>query len=83
MTKTRAAGDTAPIGPRHDWTLAEVEALFDLPFVDLICRAQTQRRHDCDPHDIQVSALLSIKTGSTRSRMCATPASRSAAARPG
>ena len=41
MTKTRAAGDKVPIGPRHDWTLAEVEALFDLPFVDLLCRAQT------------------------------------------
>ena len=48
---------------RHDWTLAEVEALFDLPFVDLIFWAQTQLRRYFDPHDIQLSTLLSIKTG--------------------
>ena len=63
MTETRDAGDRAPHGLRHDWTLAEVEALFDLPFVDLIFRAKTQLRHYFDPHDIQLSALLSIKTG--------------------
>ena len=51
MTDTR---DTAPPGLRHDWTLAEVEALFDLPFVDLIFRAQTQLRRYFDSHDIQL-----------------------------
>ena len=63
MTDTLDAGDTAPPGPRHDWTLAEVEALFDLPFVDLIFRAQTELRRYFDPHDIQLSTLLSIRTG--------------------
>ena len=63
MTDTLAASDRAPHGLRHDWTLAEVEALFDLPFVDLIFRAQTELRRYFDPHDIQLSTLLSIKTG--------------------
>ena len=63
MTDTLDAGDRAPHGLRHDWTLAEVEALFDLPFVDLIFRAQTELRRHFDPHDIQLSTLLSIKTG--------------------
>ena len=60
MTDTREA---ATSGLRHDWTLLEVEALFDLPFVDLIFRAQTRLRRYFDPHDIQLSTLLSIKTG--------------------
>ena len=55
--------DAASSGLRHDWTLAEVEALFGLPFADLIFRAQTQLRRYFDPHDIQLSTLLSIKTG--------------------
>ena len=55
--------NAASPGLRHDWTLAEVEALFDLPFVDLIFWAQTQLRRYFDPHDIQLSTLLSIKTG--------------------
>ena len=63
MTDTLDASDRAPHGLRHDWTLAEVEALFDLPFVDLIFRAQTELRRHFDPHDIQLSTLLSIKTG--------------------
>ena len=63
MTDTLDASATAAPGPRHDWTLAEVEALFDLPFVDLIFRAQTELRRHFDPHDIQLSTLLSIKTG--------------------
>ena len=60
MTDTR---DTVPPRLRHDWTLAEVEALFDLPFVDVLFRAQIQLRRYFDPHDIQLSTLLSIKTG--------------------
>ena len=63
MTDILDAGDQAPHGLRHDWTLGEVEALFDLPFVDLIFRAQTELRRHFDPHDIQLSTLLSIKTG--------------------
>jgi len=63
MTDTLDACDRAPHRLRHDWTLAEVEALFDLPFVDLIFRAQTELRRYFDPHEIQLSTLLSIKTG--------------------
>ena len=48
---------------RHDWTLPEVEALFELPFNDLLYRAQTVHRQHFDPNTIQASTLLSIKTG--------------------
>ena len=48
---------------RHDWTLAEVQALFSLPFNDLLFRAQTVHRQYFDPNHVQVSTLLSIKTG--------------------
>jgi biotin synthase len=49
---------------RHDWQLDEVQALFALPFNDLIFKAQTVHRENFDPNEIQVSSLLSIKTGS-------------------
>lgn len=49
--------------PRHDWTRAEVEALFALPFMDLVHRAQTIHRATFDPNAVQRSTLLSIKTG--------------------
>jgi len=48
---------------RHDWTLAEIEALLDLPFNDLLFRAQRVHRGHFDPNEVQVSTLLSIKTG--------------------
>ncbi|HYE36164.1 biotin synthase BioB [Methylocaldum sp.] len=48
---------------RHDWRLDEVEALFALPFNDLVYRAQTVHRQNFDPNEVQVSSLLSIKTG--------------------
>jgi biotin synthase len=50
-------------GLRHDWTQAEAEALFALPFSDLIFRAQTVHRQNFDPNRVQMSTLLSIKTG--------------------
>jgi biotin synthase len=50
-------------GLRHDWTVAEIEALFALPFADLMHRAQTTHRAQHDPNAVQVSTLLSIKTG--------------------
>ena len=49
---------------RHDWSLDEVQALFALPFNDLLFKAQTMHRVYFDPNEIQVSSLLSIKTGS-------------------
>lgn len=49
--------------PRHDWTLQEVEALLDRPLNDLLFEAQTIHRAHFDPNRVQVSTLLSIKTG--------------------
>lgn len=48
---------------RHDWLLDEVEALFDLPLPELLFRAQSVHRQHFDPTEVQVSTLLSIKTG--------------------
>jgi biotin synthase len=48
---------------RHDWTREEIRALFDLPFADLLHRAQSTHRAHFDPNAVQVSTLLSIKTG--------------------
>ncbi len=52
-----------PAQPRHDWTLAEVEALFDLPFTELVFRAAEVHRRWFDPAEVQMSQLLSVKTG--------------------
>src|SRR4029077_11958887 len=49
--------------PRHDWTREEVRALFDLPFPELMFRAQSVHRANFDPSEVQVATLLSIKTG--------------------
>lgn len=49
---------------RHNWQQAEVQTLFDLPFNDLLFRAQQVHRTHFDPNQVQVSTLLSIKTGS-------------------
>lgn len=48
---------------RHDWTAEEVEALFELPFNDLLFKAATVHREHFDPNAVQISTLLSIKTG--------------------
>jgi biotin synthase len=48
---------------RNDWTREEIRALYDLPFSDLVWRAQTVHRENFDPNEVQVSTLLSIKTG--------------------
>jgi biotin synthase len=48
---------------RNDWTREEVRALFALPFPDLIFQAQRIHRENFDPAEVQVSTLLSIKTG--------------------
>jgi biotin synthase len=62
------AADASPhsptIGiPRHDWTRDEVRALFDLPFPELMFCAQSVHRQNFDPAAVQISTLLSIKTG--------------------
>lgn len=52
-----------PAAIRHDWSVTEVQALLALPFNDLLFRAQTVHRQHFDPNRVQVSTLLSIKTG--------------------
>ncbi len=54
------AGDS---GLRHDWTQAEVESLFALPFNDLIHRAQSVHRRHFDANRVQLSTLMNIKSG--------------------
>ncbi len=55
--------DTSAAAPRHDWARAEVEALFALPFTELLHRAASVHRAHFDPAEVQVSTLLSVKTG--------------------
>jgi biotin synthase len=62
------ATDASPRPPaagqvRHDWTRGEVRGLFDLPFPSLMFRAQTVHRENFEPTEVQISTLLSIKTG--------------------
>jgi biotin synthase len=52
-----------PAQPRFDWTLEEVEALFELPFTELVFRAAEIHRRWFDPAEVQLSQLLSVKTG--------------------
>jgi len=48
---------------RHDWTVAEIEAIYSAPLPDLIFRAQTAHRANHRPGEVQGCSLLSIKTG--------------------
>jgi biotin synthase len=50
-------------GPAERWPLADIEALFALPFAELLFRAQTVHRAHFDPTEVQLSTLLSVKTG--------------------
>ena len=61
MVDSLPAMDTAPA--RHDWTVAEIEAIYTAPFPDLVFRAQTVHRLHHRPDEIQGCQLLSIKTG--------------------
>jgi biotin synthase len=69
MDQRITPAETAGTGPdlsgtvRRDWTRAEVRALFELPFPDLIYHAQRIHRAHFDPREVQLSTLLSIKTG--------------------
>ncbi|MDE2345859.1 MAG: biotin synthase BioB [Gammaproteobacteria bacterium] len=54
---------TAKSDIRHDWTLEEVTALLALPFNDLLYQAHSLHRRYFDPNAVQISTLLSIKTG--------------------
>ena len=48
---------------RNDWTRAEIAALFDLPFTELVFRAAQVHRQNFASDEVQISTLLSIKTG--------------------
>ncbi len=67
MTATATCAESAPTAAtapsRKRWTVAEVEALFALPFNDMLFRAQQVHREHFDPNAVQRSTLLSIKTG--------------------
>lgn len=48
---------------RNDWTRPEVQALFDLPFNDLLFQAHSVHRQNFNPNEVQISTLCSVKTG--------------------
>ncbi|MBT8140106.1 MAG: biotin synthase BioB [Gammaproteobacteria bacterium] len=60
MSKATAATTTSL---RHNWEREELRQLFELPFNELLFRAQSVHRANFDPNEVQVSTLLSIKTG--------------------
>jgi len=61
--ESRASIVSNPDQLRHDWREEEITALFDQPFNDLLFQAQNIHRQHFDPNAVQVSSLLSIKTG--------------------
>jgi biotin synthase len=63
IAEAQALTLTQGVPPRHDWTRAGLRALFDLPLSELIFRAQSVHRENFDPAAVQISTLLSIKTG--------------------
>ncbi len=60
LTPSAAAAESTT---RHDWTRREIRDVFALPFPDLMFQAQSVHRANFDPAEVQVSTLLSIKTG--------------------
>ncbi|MDO9336396.1 MAG: biotin synthase BioB [Caulobacter sp.] len=52
-----------PALPRYDWDKSEIEALFELPFMELVFQAAQVHRRWFDPSELQLSQLLSVKTG--------------------
>jgi biotin synthase len=63
MSLSHQTLSSALSAPRHDWTREEVHELFGLSFPDLIFRAAQVHREHFDPSEVQISTLLSIKTG--------------------
>lgn len=62
-TVTASPSSVSHMAVRHDWKRSEIEALFALPFNDLLFQAASVHRAHFDPNAVQVSTLLSIKTG--------------------
>ncbi|MFC5301493.1 biotin synthase BioB [Azospira restricta] len=63
IPQTQPLSSAAPAVAATPWTVAEVEALFEMPFMDLVWRAQQVHRQHFDANEIQRSTLLSVKTG--------------------
>ncbi len=63
--QTQTIRFSRPLQPaaQQRWSIADIEALFRLPFADLMFRAQQTHREHFDPNAVQLSTLLSIKTG--------------------
>jgi len=62
-TAEREIGRAASTDARNDWTLGEIRAIYSEPFNDLLHAAHSVHRRHFDPNTVQVSTLLSIKTG--------------------
>ena len=63
LTDLRLTAPTRPPDASARWRVADVEALYELPFLDLLFAAQQVHREHFDPNQVQLSTLLSIKTG--------------------
>ena len=63
LASVRGLASRPPVATKARWQIGDVEALFQVPFLDLLFRAQTVHRENFDPHAVQLSTLLSIKTG--------------------
>src|ERR1043166_7274963 len=63
MPMSVAGSQSCGTRPRYDWTRGQVRAVFELPLPELIFRAQSAHRENFDPAEVQISTLLSIKTG--------------------
>ena len=63
LRPSKSANSANPSSAAQRWSVADVEALFKLPFADLLYRAQQVHREHFDPNAIQLSTLLSIKSG--------------------
>ncbi len=61
--KTSNDADMKSTDVRYNWTREEIEALYDLPMMDLLFRSQTMHRKYFDPNKVQLSTLLNIKEG--------------------
>jgi biotin synthase len=63
LHRSRAATAARPGEPCARWPVADIQALFDLPFNDLLYLAQRVHRQHFDPAEVELATLLSIKTG--------------------
>jgi biotin synthase len=63
LSSLRSTSSRTEPSPDQRWSVADVEALFALPFMDLLFRAQQVHREHFDANEVQLSTLLSIKTG--------------------